>query len=72
LEQSREEAVFMAKLDRQRFRDMARNILRLGLPVEQAAQAAGLPPEMVRPWPPGCSTRRRALLSTLDTERKGL
>ena len=44
----REEAVSMAELDRQRLRDTARNILRLGLPVEQVAQATGLPPETVR------------------------
>jgi predicted transposase YdaD len=31
----------------ERFRDTARNILRLGLPVEQVAQATGLPPETV-------------------------
>jgi hypothetical protein len=44
----REEAVSMAELDRQRLRDTARNILRLGLSVEQVAQATGLPPETVR------------------------
>jgi hypothetical protein len=49
LEQFREEAISMAELDRQRLReDTARNILRLGLSVEQAAQATGLPPETVR------------------------
>jgi hypothetical protein len=49
LEQSREEAVSMAELERQRLReDTARSILRLGLSVEQAAQATGLPPETVR------------------------
>jgi hypothetical protein len=41
LEQSREK-------ERQRFRDTARNILRLGLPVEQVAQATGLPLETVQ------------------------
>jgi predicted transposase YdaD len=44
----REEAVSKAELDRQRLRDTARNILRLGLSVEQVAQATGLPPETVR------------------------
>jgi hypothetical protein len=41
LEKAREDVV------RQRLRDTARNILRLGLPVEQVAQATGLPPETV-------------------------
>jgi predicted transposase YdaD len=45
LEQSREEAISLAG---QRLRDTARNILRLGLPVEQVAQATGLPPETVQ------------------------
>jgi hypothetical protein len=44
----REEAVSRAELDRQRLRDTARNILRLGLSVEQVSQATGLPPETVR------------------------
>jgi hypothetical protein len=43
--QSREEAVSRAELDRQR---TARNILRLGLSVEQVAQATGLPLETVQ------------------------
>jgi hypothetical protein len=42
---SREEAVFRAELDRQR---TARNILRLGLSVEQVTQATGLPRETVQ------------------------
>ncbi|MDR1128344.1 MAG: hypothetical protein LBL20_03445, partial [Treponema sp.] len=41
----REEAVSRAELDRQR---TARNILRLGLSVEQVAQATGLPRETVQ------------------------
>jgi hypothetical protein len=45
LEQSREEAVSRAD---QRLRDTARNILRLGLSVEQVTQATGLPSETVR------------------------
>jgi hypothetical protein len=45
LEQSREEAVSRAELDRQR---TARNILRLGLSVEQVTQATGLPRETVQ------------------------
>jgi predicted transposase/invertase (TIGR01784 family) len=45
LEQSREEAVSRAELERQR---TARNILRLGLSVEQVAQATGLPQETVQ------------------------
>jgi hypothetical protein len=45
LEQSREEAVFMAG---QRLRNTARNILRLGLSVEQVTQATGLPQETVQ------------------------
>jgi hypothetical protein len=48
LEQSREEAVSRAKLDRQRLKDTARNILRLGLSVEQVTQATGLPQETVQ------------------------
>jgi predicted transposase/invertase (TIGR01784 family) len=52
LEQSREEAVFrVAELEQSREEDRqrtARNILRLGLPVEQAAQATGLPLETVQ------------------------
>jgi hypothetical protein len=48
LEQSREEAVSRAELDRQRLRDTARNILRLGLSVEQVTQATGLPRETVQ------------------------
>ncbi|MDR2784556.1 MAG: hypothetical protein LBB83_01445, partial [Treponema sp.] len=42
---SREEAVSMAG---QRLRDTARNILRLGLSVEQVTQATGLSVETVR------------------------
>jgi predicted transposase YdaD len=38
----------MAELDRRRLRDTARNILRLGLSVEQVTQATGLSPETVR------------------------
>ncbi|MDR1353030.1 MAG: hypothetical protein LBK05_07095 [Treponema sp.] len=45
LEQSREEAVSRAEMDRQR---TARNILRLGLSVEQVTQATGLPRETVQ------------------------
>jgi predicted transposase YdaD len=45
LEQAREEAVSLAG---QRLRDTARNILRLGLSVEQVTQATGLPSETVR------------------------
>ncbi|MDR1351876.1 MAG: hypothetical protein LBK05_01235 [Treponema sp.] len=41
LERSREE-------ERQRLRDTARNILRLGLSVEQVTQATGLPRETVQ------------------------
>jgi predicted transposase/invertase (TIGR01784 family) len=48
LAQSREEAVSRAELDRQRLRDTARNILRLGLSVEQVTQATGLPRETVQ------------------------
>jgi hypothetical protein len=48
LEQSCEEAVSRAELDRQRLRDTARNILRLGLSVEQVTQATGLPRETVQ------------------------
>jgi hypothetical protein len=48
LEQSREEAVSRAELDRQRLRDTARNILRLGLSVEQVTQATGLSRETVQ------------------------
>jgi predicted transposase YdaD len=44
----REEAISMAELERQRFRDTAQNILRLGLSVEQVAQATGLPLETVQ------------------------
>jgi hypothetical protein len=42
---SREEAVSRAEMDRQR---TARNILRLGLSVEQVTQATGLPQETVQ------------------------
>jgi predicted transposase YdaD len=45
---SREEAVSRAELDRQRLRDTARNILRLGLSVEQVTQTTGLPRETVQ------------------------
>ncbi|MDR1351817.1 MAG: hypothetical protein LBK05_00935 [Treponema sp.] len=45
---SREEAVSRVELERQRLRDTARNILRLGLSVEQVAQATGLPQETVQ------------------------
>jgi hypothetical protein len=48
LEQSREEAVSRAEMDRQRLRDTARNILRLGLSVEQVTQTTGLPQETVQ------------------------
>jgi predicted transposase YdaD len=44
----REEAVSRAELDRQRLRDTARNILRLGLSVEQVTQATGLSRETVQ------------------------
>jgi hypothetical protein len=46
---SREEVISRAELDRQRLlRDTARNILRLGLSVEQVTQATGLPRETVQ------------------------
>ena len=45
IERSREEERRLREEDRQR---TARNILRLGLPVEQVAQCTGLPPETVR------------------------
>jgi hypothetical protein len=48
LEQSREEAVSRVELERQRLRNTAQNILRLGLSVEQVTQATGLPQETVQ------------------------
>jgi hypothetical protein len=44
----REEAASRAELDRQRLRNTAQNILRLGLSVEQVTQATGLPRETVQ------------------------
>jgi predicted transposase YdaD len=43
-----EEAVSRVELERQRLRDTARNILLLGLSVEQVTQATGLPRETVQ------------------------
>jgi hypothetical protein len=48
LHEELDEAVSRAELDRRRLRDTARNILRLGLSVEQVSQATGLPPETVQ------------------------